>query len=823
MVIVCFAPFLFSDKVSFLFHQILFTYPDWIFYARHLSHGALPLWDPFRGCGEPFLADIQRSALYPPSLLLLLVPIRLASALFVAGHVLLGGLGTYALARTWRLSSAACLLASVSFAFNSFSLTRVECNAPLASYCWYPVVLFAFTHWLRRRTRGSFVLLVAVLCLQFLGGFPETTLFTGCTLGLYALFVGVYEWRSRRTPRSLLSPLLTVGTAGAVAVLLSMIQFLPTCEALLLSERAAPTNFDMIENSSLHPLSLFSLLLPSVYGVPPDVGDYWAPSIKSYWLGTFYTGVAPLVVLAMVGLFKLFGGRGARAQPAPENALRARVPLLATLFVFFFLYAAGKYTPLYPFLWRVLPPIQRFTMPPKSLMCVVLSLSLAAGMGLDWLVDRAARVESGLRRWRQWTLRWGTVVAFAVLSILLGADWANGGHVRRRVLELYFNLGPHQEIPWALLRDSAKLMVIGPLFGVLLYGCTFGRRWRRVCAWSIVLGAFADLYISNAFLLSAGPSAALERKPSFLKELQPRGRIVRYYESVDFSHPVPAFSPEQLEGRAETYDPSRAVPDDTVTFGGSVMWALRDMIGYHWASADEAFNLSSISNFQSRETAQVLKLLQDLGVPSPYRQRLLAMLNCERIVDFPDVREAISERRAIRLKIIGLQGTLPRAYVVGGLKVLEDDAAEIEALSRQWFDPESVALIDRASASDGDLVGLPPGRVKHRVDRLTYGLNSLEIEVTCERDGLLVVSDTHYPGWVATVNGRRSPIHEVNYAFRGIRVPAGTSVVRMVYEPVSLRIGIAVSILTMILLIVYVTARRRRKIGGQEESGRVPV
>src|SRR5260370_1448021 len=38
-------------------------------------------------------------------------------------------------------------------------------------------------------------------------------------------------------------------------------------------------------------------------------------------------------------------------------------------------------------------------------------------------------------------------------------------------------------------------------------------------------------------------------------------------------------------------------------------------------------------------------------------------------------------------------------------------------------------------------------------------------------DGMVVLSDTYYPGWVATVDGNEAPIYQVDNALRGVLVP----------------------------------------------------
>jgi hypothetical protein len=57
----------------------------------------------------------------------------------------------------------------------------------------------------------------------------------------------------------------------------------------------------------------------------------------------------------------------------------------------------------------------------------------------------------------------------------------------------------------------------------------------------------------------------------------------------------------------------------------------------------------------------------------------------------------------------------------------------------------------------------------------------------------LVLADTFYPGWLATVDGVPVPIRRANTAFRAVDVPAGEHEVVFEYRPVSVWIGMMVS------------------------------
>ena len=85
--------------------------------------------------------------------------------------------------------------------------------------------------------------------------------------------------------------------------------------------------------------------------------------------------------------------------------------------------------------------------------------------------------------------------------------------------------------------------------------------------------------------------------------------------------------------------------------------------------------------------------------------------------------------------------------------------------------------------------------------------------MTLPRNGILVLSETYYPGWIATVDRYPAKILVADYVLRGVEVPPGKHRVRFAYRPKSVQYGTAVS-LTSIMVWAGVAAaaflRRRR-------------
>ena len=73
------------------------------------------------------------------------------------------------------------------------------------------------------------------------------------------------------------------------------------------------------------------------------------------------------------------------------------------------------------------------------------------------------------------------------------------------------------------------------------------------------------------------------------------------------------------------------------------------------------------------------------------------------------------------------------------------------------------------------------------------------------------MSEMHYPGWLGTLDGVKTSIHQTNFLLRGMFIPAGTHTVKMVYRAPGARKGAIISLATILLMSVFAAYVRRRR------------
>ena len=95
------------------------------------------------------------------------------------------------------------------------------------------------------------------------------------------------------------------------------------------------------------------------------------------------------------------------------------------------------------------------------------------------------------------------------------------------------------------------------------------------------------------------------------------------------------------------------------------------------------------------------------------------------------------------------------------------------------------------------------------VEFISESNNRLQLLVKAPESTFLVLNDTYFPGWKAFVDGKKTKIYRADYTFRAIPLNAGTHRVEFVYDPLSFKLGAAISIFGIIGCIgIYIFRRK---------------
>jgi hypothetical protein len=134
----------------------------------------------------------------------------------------------------------------------------------------------------------------------------------------------------------------------------------------------------------------------------------------------------------------------------------------------------------------------------------------------------------------------------------------------------------------------------------------------------------------------------------------------------------------------------------------------------------------------------------------------------------------------------------------------------------------STAIVEQAPVSEGGAAGLalPPGSLGcargGRAEVVSYRPERVVVATHSSAASVLVLSDTWFPGWTASVDGRQVPVLQVDHALRGAIVGPGDHQVRFTYRPSSFGKGLRVT--TTTILILFATWAFARRSSRQTRS-----
>jgi hypothetical protein len=180
--------------------------------------------------------------------------------------------------------------------------------------------------------------------------------------------------------------------------------------------------------------------------------------------------------------------------------------------------------------------------------------------------------------------------------------------------------------------------------------------------------------------------------------------------------------------------------------------------------------------------------------------QLLDLLNIKYVLTPAEVELPADRFQLLRegpTRVYVNQRVLPRAFLVDDLAVHTGDEAR-RVIRSGKIDLARTAIVSAPLSTE-----LQPAKAMTTVGRVSirhYGDDFVSLATQADGRRLLVLSDVDYPGWTATIDGRTAPIHQTDYAFRGVSVPAGDHVVEFRYRPASVRYGAYASAAGIIVL-----------------------
>ncbi len=145
------------------------------------------------------------------------------------------------------------------------------------------------------------------------------------------------------------------------------------------------------------------------------------------------------------------------------------------------------------------------------------------------------------------------------------------------------------------------------------------------------------------------------------------------------------------------------------------------------------------------------------------------------------------------------KSVMPRAFMVHTAEV-SSDAQTLSQMQQPDFRPDETLLLNEPLPLGGSNAA-PQQKPNDQVQITQYQSERVAINVNASTPGYLVLTDSWYPGWVATIDGKDASIVRADYIFRALAIPVGEHTVVFEYHPASFAIGAVISGLSLIVCI----------------------
>jgi O-antigen/teichoic acid export membrane protein len=783
---------------------------QWKWFIREsIAQGEIPLWNPYQFSGIPFLAAGQQSTLYPFSVLYYVLPLTAAYGWFTVVQLWLAGAFMYLFVRGLGVGRFGAAISGVTYQLSAFFVISAVFPMIIAAAVWLPLLLLMIENVIGQRSirqngQPSTVLWIAIgaiaLGCNILAGHVEITYYTLLIMAYYAAARLLSVWWTDRHELPL-KHLLVRGLWLAVMVTLGVglgaIQFIPLFEAASSNFREGSATYQQVIDWAHPKRDVIQFLMPNFYGSPAhhsyvDVFTWqtipatvnalgqtintidWG--IKNYVEGALYLGILPLglAVFALLNVFWRLRRPHSESSPFTRgfSGLAAYHVIFGLLVLLGLTFMFGL--PTYAILYYGLPGINQLHSPFRWIFAVTLGVAVLAGFGAN------ALTHVHTQKWR------GRI---GIILMLLGAAMVIG--IRLSVF-IYPQIEPLIDRIFNALAKAPEAFADARMFFSYQYTnvITFGvfvfaaglvfwlfRRYSSYIVQGLAVGIVAlDLMVASWGFNPASDPGLLDFTPPAIQWLQQQPGYWRYTTLDD--------------------------PAQRPIMNANVGWRykLYDVRGY------ESIIPKQYVEYMQHFAPQV-QLEFNRVAPLYTNADYYPIGDYHMALDSP-MFDLLNIRYVITHKNVGVYfQEWKLAYEDEAVRIWENDSLVPRAYA--------VAPDDISLTSDLEWLAIPrkPMRIPSDFTPATImndsGREKL-IEVIVDEPSMLVVSETHLPGWRAyrqTAEGEETPlqIQRVQGNFQGVSLDApGDYTIRLVYSPTSFQVGAFASFVSAVLLALMV-------------------
>ncbi len=757
------------------------------FLGEQLREFNVPGWDPFLFSGRPFAGDPQSGWMYLPTMIsfVLFSPLT-AWKSFIVIQMAAGAFGTYALIRVLGMGPLAAVGGATAFACGPFLHFNTYCCTVYGeATTWTPIALLGVELTLRGKSwpgRGCGVVVTGIAISQFLSGYVgQGTYYAALLTGSYIAY------------RTLIDPPIkldirqrAIAFAAAGASSLAMGVGLGAAGILIRLDANRYSNIQGGDYSEVQDVSE-----NRAYDIPYLLDRLLSDNFSQHRREYLTIGAVVLAVIGAIYAFRKFG-----------------VPYFVGLTAACVVLATDE-TPFHAVLYTLLPRFQSIHEHAENRIYAVMLIAPAvlAAAGIESLKNR--RLE-----------HWQFALLVVPLGLLVFVDDYIGDS----------GLG----IERSIFVGAIVVTVAAVAQALVTRGTFLGSRERL----RPIANAIAPvILILTLFYFPTGREIKDQ-----IQDPPARAQGVRADE-VTAQTTDPGGAGEYLQSvQSTTLEPIRFfgyAPDNirTRAFEAGTSYHAVQKVQFYQRLLNEArpmrLELYSVQGYDPMQIQRYVWFLEGVngiqlnyhdayvrptGIDSP----LLGFLRVQyfiaphQIAKSPfqkPVTELVRGSRIVfsntLIDVIEIP-TMPYASIVHQAVEIPESQV-MTTLLNATYDPLTTVIIESAppnldaqAPASGDQVSV-----------VSYEPDEITLSATAAGDGMLVISEVYFPGWRAYVDGEEVDIFPSNYIQRGVALPAGEHTVVFRYDPLSLKVGLwltAVSVVAALSILIaagYVQIKRR--------------
>lgn len=764
-------------------------------FAYKQTHGHFPLWSNSMFCGMPgYQIAMDSPSTGLPSLFNFLLTLHLqkpVSFFFTAC------LCFYFLALVLRVNPYVGIIGALAYAYATYNPviisvgheTKMQCIALLPGWIGSMILVLEKKYW------QGMALMALFSCLMIATGHMQIVYYGW--LAAAFLFGGyAIPWLRRREFRRLRHAALVIAGAMLIGILSNAVVLFTTSDSSQETVRGGSELADKKSNYTSNGLSEsaafdFSMyrteplvmLVPDIYGgstdlelpaershavrvlqkMPAELGQlvgedgpnyYWG-GVGELFAGPPYAG-AIICFLALAGLFILDG--------------KHKWWMLSAIVLTIVMSWGSYFQSFNGLLLKYLPMYNKFRAPSMIIVIPNLLLCILATLTLSKILEHGDKKKTGVLDagiWRKY--RWGLLlmlgIFIALLGLYAGSDYVSiwDGHLLERAAVKGRQEVGYVEAFLAGLRQDRRELFLGSMLRSLLF----------IVGAALVVGLYLKRKIRPALLLGlVGALCFVDLMGIDLKYLN----YDNYQEKEEYQENFAATAGDKEVSRDSSYYrvfDLRDTANNTLSYGAMTAYYHNSIGGYHAAK---------------------LRVYEDL-----INYQLANYPICQPVINMLNTKYILRRNVAGEDFVYQNANCLGPVWFVDSLRFLPTAKAVMDSLTH--FQPGAEAILFSA---DREKVHFEPGPDTSAYIQLLNNDNDvINYLSVSKKPRFAVFSEIFYQrGWKAWVDDRETPIIRTNYALRGLSIPPGRHIIRMVFHPLSYYIGRQVQWMATILLLL---------------------